>query len=69
MEWQQTYGGTGNEEGSAVQETSDNGFIFAGSTDSYGAGCSNVYLVKTDSEGNEIWFTTFSSTIDESVLL
>ena len=37
----------------SVQQTSDGGFILAGSRDN------DVYLVKTDASGNEIWSQTF----------
>jgi hypothetical protein len=39
--------------------TSDGGCIVAGSTKSYGSGDWDVYLVRTDSEGNMLWSKTF----------
>jgi hypothetical protein len=57
--WNMTFGGTGDDVAYSVQQTSDGGFILAGYTDSYGAGSSDFWLVKTDSSGNKQWDQTF----------
>ena len=57
--WSTTFGGSQADGGFSVQETSDGGYIIAGSTMSFGLGSSDVYLVKTDSQGMETWSTTF----------
>lgn len=56
--WTRTYGGVNDDEGWSVQETSDGGYIVAGSTESFGAGGSDIYLVKTDMNGDTIWTST-----------
>jgi hypothetical protein len=58
-EWSRTFGGSESDGVYSVQETSDGGYIIAGWTDSFGAGVSDVYLVKTDSQGREEWSRTF----------
>jgi hypothetical protein len=57
--WARTYGGTAREDGYGVQQTSDGGFIFTGSTYSYGPGGSDVWLLKTDANGDTSWAKTF----------
>lgn len=53
--WENFFGKLEDEVARSVQLTADGGFILAGSTVSYGAGLSDVYLIKTDSAGTAKW--------------
>ena len=59
--WERNYGGTGNDEGSSVQQTSDGGYIVAGYTRSFGNG-GDVYLIKTNAGGDTLWTRTYGGT-------
>lgn len=50
--WERTIGGSKEDELYSVNETSDEGLIIAGNTMSYGAGYKDVWLIKTDADGN-----------------
>lgn len=55
LEWWKTFGRAFYDCGYSIQQTSDKGFIIAGWTRSVAAGTDDVYLIKTDNSGNEIW--------------
>ncbi|HXU26497.1 MAG TPA: hypothetical protein VN698_04635, partial [Bacteroidia bacterium] len=61
--WSKTFGGIDRDLANSVKETSDGGYIIAGTTESYGVGAEDVYLVKTDSAGNLTWAKTFGGTL------
>jgi hypothetical protein len=60
--WTRTYGGASNEEGRSVRVASDGGYIITGSTGSYGNGSYDVWLLKTNTDGELLWSETFGGT-------
>ena len=57
--WEKTFGGFGNDVGRSVIQLPDSGYVVAGFTNSFGAGGYDVYLIRTDKNGNLIWQKTF----------
>jgi len=60
--WTKTYGGTGRDLANALVQTTDGGYALAGQTDSFGAGNSDFWLVKTDASGTMQWNKTYGGT-------
>lgn len=64
--WSRILGGSGEDIGYFVKETSDGGFIITGSTESFGMGEERLWLIKTDSNGSRIWDRTFGGFVSSS---
>ncbi|MBM3330451.1 T9SS type A sorting domain-containing protein [candidate division WOR-3 bacterium] len=57
--WTRTFGGDSNDFGFSVRQTTDSGYIISGKTSSFGAGNEDVYLIRTNSNGDTLWTKTF----------
>ena len=57
--WSHNYGGFGADFASAVEQTSDGGYILAGFTAPFLSLIGDVYLIKTNSSGTQTWSRTF----------
>ncbi|MFX1254492.1 MAG: hypothetical protein ACFFCZ_22960, partial [Promethearchaeota archaeon] len=58
-QWNQTYGGEESDRANAFIQTTNGGYALAGTTESYGAGSYDYWLVKTDSNGVAQWNQTY----------
>ena len=65
MEWSRTYGGDHMDECYTVKRTLDGGYILGGATWSFGEGASDVWLVKTDADGDTLWTRTYGGVHDD----
>lgn len=64
--WDRTFGGREDDVGMSVQNSPDGGYIVAGRTSSFGNGEDDIWLLKTDSNGREIWNVTFGGKKDDA---
>jgi len=63
--FQKVFGGALNERAHAVKQTTDGGFVIVGETTSLGAGGMDIFVMKTDANGNIIWNNTYGSTSND----
>ena len=67
IEWQHTYGGPEWDTAKSVHQTSDDGYIVAGNTRSFGAGLDDIWILKLDSTGQIEWQHTHGGIKSESL--
>jgi len=65
LQWQGSYGGTQDEYCYSVVQTSDGGYALTGSTLSFGASLYDVFFVKTDDDGNQLWQKMYGGTMSD----
>jgi hypothetical protein len=65
VEWQNAYGGTGEDHAYAVAESVDGGYVVAGYTQSFGAGNRDFWLVKVDALGTLEWHHAYGGPFEE----
>jgi len=63
--WLRLYGGDGIEKAYQVIKTRDNCFVISGYSQSFGNGCNDIYVIKTDANGDTIWTNTYGTPRNE----
>ncbi len=66
-QWSQTYGGNLSDGGSSVLKTDDGGYIISGHFGPWG-NQKDLYVIRTDALGNEVWSLIIDSGFDEAGL-
>jgi len=64
--WWNAYGGANDDRARSIQQTSDDGFIVAGETNSFGAGDSDIWVLKLNASGAVTWQNTYGATLDDA---
>ncbi|MDY6933453.1 MAG: carboxypeptidase-like regulatory domain-containing protein [Spirochaetota bacterium] len=64
--WAESYGGGDEDYAESIQQTSDGGYIVAGSTYSFGAGGSDFIVLKLDPNGVVEWQNTYGGSSDDA---
>ncbi len=59
--WNRTFGGSNMDQGYAVKEVSDGGYIICGGTKSFGKGPNDYWVIRTDQNGQELWNITYGT--------
>jgi len=57
--WEKRFGGTAHDWAKDIVASPDGGYLICGSTQSQGAGSFDVFLMKIDEDGEELWFKTY----------
>ena len=59
--WENTFGGSGFDIAYNLEKTTDSGYLISGTTESYGQGESDCWLIKTDYLGTIVWNKTYGT--------
>jgi hypothetical protein len=65
-QWEKTFGGSQEDVGYSIKQTNDNGYVVAGTTNSFGMGSEYLWLLKTDVNGTKQWDRTFGGFVSSS---
>ena len=65
VQWNKTYGGSLLDVGYGIVQTTDGGYAIAGYETSFTNGTMNVYLIRTDADGNMLWNKTFGNGVQD----
>lgn len=64
--WHKTYGGPYSDRGYSIQIAADGGFVITGSSEEHtSSGGLDVYLIRTDSDGDTLWTRTYGGSLND----
>ncbi|CAN5482620.1 hypothetical protein BH11BAC1_BH11BAC1_09160 [soil metagenome] len=56
--WSKTYGGASDDRSESIRQTDDGGYLISGESASFSFGNFDVYMIRTDSNGDTLWTKT-----------
>ncbi|HEY7733564.1 MAG TPA: hypothetical protein VIB07_02105 [Nitrososphaera sp.] len=59
VQWEKAFGSEGIDDATSVDETADGGYIVGGTSESFGDGSADFWVLKLDSDGNVQWEKAF----------
>lgn len=68
VQWQKTYGGSNSDVAVSILQTSDEGYVVAGNTASFGSGLIDYWILKLDSTGSVQWQKTYGGANDDDLV-
>jgi hypothetical protein len=63
--WSKTFGGPKIDIAKFMQKLSGGGYVITGTTNSFGMGSNDAFLMKVDDNGQVVWFKTYGSNLFE----
>lgn len=69
QQWNKTFGGINADDAFSVQQTSDGGYVLVGSSWSFAIGQKEIWLIKTDSAGNQQWNKTYGDAFSDDAFV
>jgi hypothetical protein len=63
--WEKTYGGVKDDRGYTISNTPSGDFLLAGTTESFGRGATDIYVVRISPIGDVIWSATYGGTLSD----
>jgi len=63
--WFKHYGGSSDDTGRSIQQTSDGGYVVAGFAESYSYGGNDFAIYKLNSNGNKVWFKHYGGSSND----
>lgn len=61
LQWTRSIGGANEESGLSILQRDDGGYVVTGLTNSFGAGKSDMYIVRLESDGSLLWSKTLGT--------